>query len=93
MPTPTPLLLNLHHLRPNQLPLKVNRIAQIHLAIVNKIMPAHKGLNRLLHEFDVEAVLDEEVFVGTLLATVAGVELGGHGLAGQDADVLGQDAV
>ena len=52
-------------------------------------MSAHKGLNGLLHELDVETVLDEEVFVGTLLATVAGVELWGDGLAGEDPDVLG----
>ena len=74
-------------------PFKVHRIAEVHFAVVDKIVGSNERLYSLLHCFDVQVVFGEKVFIRTLSAPIPGIEFLLNFFTGQDADVFRQNCI
>lgn len=73
--------------------LKIDRVRQVHLTIVNKVMRADKRLDGLLHRRNIKVISGKEILVRPFRTPVSSIEIVTDLLAGQNTDVLREDGV
>ena len=59
-------------------PLEVDRITEIHFAVIDEIVGAYKIFDGLLHCLDIEMIAGEEIFVGSASAPIPCIEIVGY---------------